>query len=199
MQYSEEMVNKIIIRGRIVAESYRQDGSCMVTLISRSGRDVFARVICAPGMLPEHKDHARLYIKGHFELKAETPFNSRKKRIIQQIVADEVVIDSTMAEDVFGIKGKFFYPFECAAHLKGIIKSVKDEGEWVRYSLEVCKQGKAQTPIILRTSIKKLDRHPDIKKDDKVCMICGISTPKKTHNEKNIHYEDIIIVDIAKY
>ncbi len=190
-------VNEIVASGRIITIKERKNGDKIVTLITKNGRDVFLRFVCSKGVLPELNDHAHVQITGHVISVAYRDDN-KKFHQDQSFVADEIIPSPTLTEKKFGVKGKFFAYPECAAYLKGTVKKVLDEGEWVRLILHIDEERKDRKPATVRLSMKKLSRQPELKKGDTICAVCTVTTPKKMIDGKATYFEDLLISDLAK-
>lgn len=189
--------NKVIVSGRLITERERKGGGKIVTIVSKNGKDVFLRFqVKSNDIIPPHKEHAHVKIVGHIESHTYRDTDKKFKQL-QNFIADEITLSKTMTEEIFGVKGKFFdYP-SCVAYIKGEIKKVTDEDQWVRIVLAVDPDDKQHNTSI-RLSMRKLERQPELKKGDKICVVCSINTPRKEVNGKEMYFEDLNISDIAK-
>lgn len=195
-KYKDENVNQVDAEGRIVSIRPRKDGiTSVMTIISKNGRDIFPRFICPSKEISGYKIHDRVQIKGHIHTYPLVV--DKKYRMQQEFIADSIIPAETLSDQVFGVKGKFFAQMKCDVYVKGIVASVKTDGEWYRYTVEVPSDQKNGYADKIYMSMKKIDRHPVINKGDTICSICGVSTPVKTIDDKNKYFEDLIVSDIA--
>ena len=184
-------VNEFVITGRIINSRKRNNGSTTITVISRNGGDIYVHIQCRKGMLPEFENRTHVKVEGHIETANHMDSNKNLQHT-QTFVADNVILDQTMSEDRFGIRGKFYLPPSCTIYLKGRINKVLDSGNWIRYQIE---DGMGN---YIRSSMKKLDRQPEINPGDEVCIVGSLSTNRKEIKGRKATFEDIIVMDIGK-
>lgn len=188
-------VNEIETTGRIISESKQKNGTTVITVYSDNGKGIYPKFVCRGNVLPEHGERARVKIKAHIEMHPVRIQGEWVKR--QQFYADEITLEDTMTQTKFGIKGKFFSKPHTILYLMGKVQYVKKDGEWYRYIIEVDTDRKDRNSSDIHVSMRKTDRHPDVKEGMRICCVCNLSTPKKEINEKVQYFEDIIISDIA--
>lgn len=192
--------NVITATGRVVTLR-ESNGNVILTLVTKNGNDVYIRFRCTAEMVAQLQYHARVRVTGHIESYLRKAKDSSNRTIVQYFVADSVVPDTTLVEDAYGIKGKFFAPPSARLYLKGTMVSViMDSKDWIRYILRVdCPNPNTGTrSATIRVSMKRADRQPEIKPGDTVCMACYLSSPVKEENGKKLYMEDLIVADIAK-
>lgn len=195
MKELNNLTNKIIASGRIVSIN-EKNGKCYVTVASKNGRDVYPKFMCDKESLSELSAHARIRVEGHVESQAKKNKDVDKWFMTQRFVADSIVPEVTMTEQVFGVKGKFFPSPEVNIYIAGVITKITEEDEWYRYTIKI--DDGIHKPSTVRTSMRKLDRHPDITEGDNICAICSVATPKKENEGKIYFFEDILISDLVK-
>ena len=71
---------------------------------------------------------------------------------------------------------------------------MKEDGQWTRFTMDV---GTPKKRIPVKVSMKKASRPFTVKPDTVVCCVCRIATPEKEKEGKKIHYENLIVDDIA--
>ena len=193
-------INKVIANGRLITKGERPNGDVYVTLLSRNGRDLFMRFICTKDMVADIPLRAHVTITGFIRSYEYKDKKDGKTKFYQTFVADKVEQDMTLIEKEFGpqYKGKFYAEPSCAIYLKGTVLNIRDEGTWIRYLISTEDHNRPGKNSIIRLSMRKLDRQPDIQKNDTVLAVCSASTTKKEINGKTEYFEDIIISDICK-
>ncbi len=189
-----ETVNEIELTGRLVKERIRQDGTAVVTMFSRCGRDVFLRFYCPAGTLPPHKQHAMLRIKGHMRIRKSSDEDTG---FVQGFVADEVSPQPTLAEERFGVRGRFFREPECRIYLKGEVRKVAESKGYLRIHMAVREGAEGGRMITVLVNMKRLERQPEIRPGDTICAVCAASTPEGEKNGERKYWEDVIVSDIA--
>ena len=192
-----DTVNEIILTGRLVAEKNRSDGSCVITMFSKCSKDVFLRFYCAPGVMPEHKKHAMLKIKGHLRIRKIVSEEEERANYTQGFVADEITPMTTLVEDRYGVKGKFFAEPECYIYIKGVVHKVTPVNNYYRIHVRTNEGPGSKRDINVMLNMKKLDRQPAIHPGDTIYTVCSASTPIEEKGEDKIYWEDIIISDLA--
>ena len=188
--------NEFIITGRIINRRDRNNGDSLITIASRNGKDVYPKVLCPKGMLPEKTDD-RVHVKATGHIIAKTHINEDKRvQYDQTLVADSIALDQTIAEARFGKRGIFFPEPSCKIYLGGRVRSSMDDGGWIRLQIEV-NEPREEDGMLIRMSMKKLERQPRISYGDNVCVAASLSTPKKRIGGRNVYFEDILVEDIA--
>lgn len=195
MGNKDNIINKIVASGRVVSLN-EKNGTCYITIASKNGRDIYPKFVCSKDIVPELPTHARVKIEGHVESGTKKNKDNKQWLMSQKFIADKVSLDTTMTEEAFGIKGKFFAPPEVNIYLKGTIIGITDDTDWFRYTIKI--EGSEDKKTTVRVSMKKLDRHPDVKEGDNVCAICAVTTPKKQVNGRICYFEDILVSDLVK-
>ncbi len=189
-------INEIRVLGRLISLHANNDGSAIITVLTRNGKDVFIRFYCAPGKLPELERHARICVIGHvncFSRRTDAGY-----RNVQQFVADKVYKDTTMTEKKYGVAGRFFAPFSCEIYIKGVVRSVTSSGnDWLAYNVEVDGDKDDMRPSVVKLNMKKVDRQPEINAGDVIYTVCSLSTPKKVLDGETVYFSNIVISDIA--
>ena len=189
-----EKQNQVYARGRLISTRERKDGTVVIVVRSVNGkRDIFPRFYCTKDKLPKLSNHAQVEITGHFE-SSRFRNDEGKMETSQRLIADEIIPARTMTEVKFGVKGKFFYPPEVTALIQGTVTSVKDEGGWYRYIIDITNGSRKNT---IRVSMKELERMPVITKGTNICAVCVMSTPMKVLEGDKNYFEDVIITDLA--
>lgn len=184
--------NEIEATGKVVA--INDDSQwCSVRMVTKNGKiDTYPLFQCKKKMLAGLKLKDRIKIKGHVSVFYLDRNGSTQRR--QCFVADSISKLTTMCEEKFGVKGKFYQDPSVELCLSGKFKSqdIRDDG-WMSMNLQISDNPKD----VVRINMKKLDRQPQIKKDEMVYVNCGVSTVNKQFGDKKMHYENIIVRDIA--
>lgn len=192
---NETRVNKVVTTGRVISIRNVSKSKCIVTVISRNGRDIYPRFLCDISKIPPLQTHARVQVEGYIESHRYKDNEDGKWKVEQRIVADSIEPAVTITEEYFGKTGKFFAPFNTTVFIKGVVTDVKKSDNWYKYNINVSED--EQLPLTIQVSMKELERHPNIKKHDTVCTVCGISTPQKVFGDTTYNYENIVVSDIA--
>lgn len=192
---NEARVNKVLTTGRVISIRNVSKSRCIVTVISRNGRDIYPRFLCDISKMPPLQTHARVRVEGHIESHRYKDKEDGKWKVEQRIVADIIEPAVTITEEYFGEIGKFFAPLSTIVFIKGVVTDVKKSENWYKYNINVSEDEKQ--PLTIQVSMKELDRHPDIKKHDTVCAVCGMSTQQKVFGDTTYSYENMVVSDIA--
>jgi hypothetical protein len=192
----DKITNLILATGRVVTRKDYPNGSCMLVVATKNGRDMFPRFFCAKGIVPELAQHARVRIEARVVSDKRKDRETSKWVVVQRFEAYKVEPDTTLTEDAFGVKGKFFSPPAIDIYLRGKVIGIKEDSEWIRFTVQLPAEGKRISTALI--SMKKIDRQPDIKKGNDIVAVCSVTTPKKERNGEVRYYEDIIVRDIAK-
>lgn len=188
--------NEVIAVGRVTSIKQSTSGKTVLTIVTQNGKnDVYIPFICPDGIPAGvgHRSHAT--VVGHVESVTFHP-EENKTRHELRFVADHIEPSKTLAESAFGTKGKFFPAPTCSVAVAGTIKTIVDEKEWLRIMLEV-DIGNGRTTYI-RTSMKRLERQPDLKEGDEIGIVGSLTSPRKTRDGKTQIYLDIVVSDLAK-
>lgn len=194
-----EYVNEIVATGRLITKTEKSGGGAQITIVSKSGKN--------PSFLKFTFDHAdlsgipirsKVKVKGYVRSYTYPDQTAGRRPFYQALIGTEIAKERTLTEERFGVEGRFSKEPHCEVYLKGIIRHVIDEGEWVRYLLYTDGAAENRRESTIRLSMKKLDRQPAYKKGDVICAVCGISTKRKQVNGRNEDFEDIMIYDYAK-
>lgn len=192
---NETRVNKVLTTGRVISIRNMSKSRCIVTVLSRNGRDIYPRFLCDISKIPPLQTHARVMVEGHFESYRYKDKEDGKWKVEQRIIADSIEPAITITEEYFGEVGKFFAPLASSVFIKGVVTDVKKTDNWYKYNIDVSEDD--SQPLTIQVSMKELDRHPDIKKYDTICAVCGISTPQKVFDNITYNYENIVVSDVA--
>lgn len=190
---TNDNVNIVEISCRLVSAKKFESGAGFITGYVKNGTDVFPRIYCPKEVYKEFKKHSRIKVIGHISSRVVRE-NGKFKRT-QQIVADSLELEQTLTEDYFGIKGKFFKDFTVSILLKGKLKSINRASGWSKLVLNIPTKTNPNNTVIV--NMKDIDRPIQYSVGDTICAVCGLSTPQKVINEKNVIYEDIVVSDLA--
>lgn len=182
--------------GRVISEKPRKDGKVVLTLLVKkekdAGRNTYARFICDPSIIPEHRLRAHLKISGHlnrtFTHVGDNKLNS------QEFIADTIEIDKTLTDKYFGVHGKFYAAENIEIALCGSIRNIREDNGWIRLLIDVSNTDETNSIPI---SMRKPDRMPNIDKDKEVAVVATLSSPKKNIGGKDVYFENLIAIDIA--
>lgn len=191
-----ETKNEVFITGRVISVYKNDNGSARLTVITKNGKDVYAKCYCPPGVLPSFNLRTRICVKGYLNTYMHRD-RSGIVRNTQQIVVESIYRDATILEQKYGIKGHFYRPFTCEILLTGRVKAVQDAGAWINMTLEVDNDVEDRRAHSVRVGMKKIDRQPSIKEGDIVYTVCSLSTPRKEIEEKSVEFTNVVVHDIA--
>lgn len=191
-----ETVNEVVVTGRIMNVVKHQDGTVGMTVYSMGGEPIYPTFQMKQDMVPQGDSHQSVKITGHVDV-YRAKNHDGKFTTRQVFVADKVEKPKTLVEERFNVPGRFVGALSSACYLKGKIKRNVKDGEWYRMAVTV-NAGKQNESIAV--DMRELDRQPVIKEGDTVYIVCTISTRRrKLPNGKVMHYENLIVSDIAVY
>ena len=193
MSATIDSTNELTLTGRIIAERTAKSGAKIITVASKNGEDVILHITCPKDMdVPEHR--ARVAVKAQIVPHlTEDRGNGKKLEIEWRAVSIER--RKTLTEEKFGVKGKFYSFPSCSVCFTGKISKIKEETDWVRYSIILDSNGANSIPIT--ASMKKIDRMPAINDGDHVGIVGSLATPMKMIDGKKVCFENIMVDDIA--
>lgn len=191
----DQNVNVVEVRGRIVGERVKGSKTFFTVCSNaggKNGKSVFTHFE-TKAALPEHKSRAMLTVKGHLESKKAKRGN---EIILTQVyVADDVELADTITDEYFGVKGKFFEKHSATAFLNGIVVSIKDDGEWIRYILNVGNVGSHENTVLM--TAKKQERPIVVRVGYRVCAVCKITSTTMMIDRKEIPLNSLVVNDMA--
>lgn len=191
--------NDYKIRGRIVTErpGSTADTVILTIIIKNEDRDVFPEIYCKKDMLPEHKEHSYLEIEGYI-------VNVQKRnntKWIHKMYAERIRLASTILEEAFGVRGRFWEPSNCMFYVTGKISAISEDTRnnhtYVRYIIESPIPDTDQKTY-LHIDWRKIDRHPKFNIGDEICAACKINTPKKMVGKEQRHFLNLDVFDMNK-
>ncbi len=191
-----ETKNEVFITGRVIAIHNNANGAVRLTVLTRNGKDVYAKCYCPNGVPSDINVRSRVCINGHIDAYMRRD-SGGVYRSVQQVVVDRIYKDSTIVEQKFGVKGHFYNPFQCEISLKGKVVSFQDQGQWFNMTLEVDGDNNDRRKHNVRLGMRKIDRQPVINEGDTVYAVCSLSTPKKEVDDRTIEFTNIVVSDIA--
>lgn len=191
-------VNKVNYTGSLIDRKSFNNEYDRITVISKNGKDVFVSFLCRKEKLENiSRKKVRVNISGHIETHAEQ-IKSGAYVNKQHFYVDSIEESHTILENSFGVKGKFYPAPNAEVYIAGKLSDVRQEKDWYRYTVVVDDDVAEREPSTIVLSQRKLDRHPDLKAGDSICCVCSLSTPqKKVGDNIVIHYEDLIVSDLA--
>ena len=193
---TDKVINEFTVTGRIIKKKEKENGDVRITVASRNGKDdIFPHILCPKGLLPKCDNRVHVKISGHITASTAVWGNEQKLQYTQTLIADNITVDQTISEEKFGVRGRFYPRPAFELCLKGTVHSAREENGWMRYQVELPSRGDNKT--LIRLSMNKLERQPDLKKGDEIYAVCGLTTPKKIINGKSVTFEDLIVIDMA--
>jgi len=76
------------------------------------------------------------------------------------------------------------------AIISGTVLNVAENMGWYRYLVDV-------NGNTVALNLKQLDRGPVVKENDKIYIVCGISTPQREKEDKTVSYIDFVVNDLC--
>lgn len=196
MATKSSTVNEIVVSGRAITTKETKNSEATITIVSKCGNNSsYIHFRCNKDIIPSYKHRAHVTVRGH--VRSLRFKDGDRKRTGQVFVADEINTSRTLTDEKFGIKGRFFDDPQSKAYIKGVVKRIVDDGDWLRVSVEVDRDINNRNASTVLMSMKKLDRQPKINIGDVLCVVAGIVTHKKTVEGKNIYFEDLVVQDFA--
>ncbi len=187
-------VNEFEIYGKVLV--IRGGAHPSVRLLSKSGKsDAYPLVFCSPKQIKA----AKLRVGMHVEIKGSVhSYNYKDKdgKYVrrQSFYASFIKEDSTLCGDKFDVKGKFYKEYSSRVFLGGSFVSQKErDNGWLSIMLRASER---EEDTIL-VNMRKLDRQPEYKKGDPICIVGTISTVNKDFNGEKVHFENIVVSDIG--
>lgn len=190
-------MNEIIYNGKIIERKNFKKDYIRLTVLSRNGDNTYVSFLCEPHKIDKIPEGTqRVNIKGHLESHSEK-YNG-KYVLRQHYYVDEIEASKTILEDKFGIKGKYYEYPSSSVYIKGKVKALTKDGDWDRYTILTDETGESKSYSIVASRRNTGKKKSDISEGDDICCVCMIATPQKIINNKKVHYEDLLISDIAK-
>ena len=191
-------INEFSISGRMISKTNLKSGDTRIVVMTKNGdRDVYAHILCPKDVMIRCDMRAHICVKGYIMARTFPARNGGGLQYNQTMVAESIELSKTLTEDRFGVKSRFYPLPSCKIYLKGTVHSVFDNDGLIRYQVTVGSNPEGEQTSTIRLSMKKLDRHPEARPGDTICIISGLSTPVKTINGRKTHFSDLIISDLA--
>lgn len=188
--------NKLTVTGRIVSMKGKY-----ITVFIPGNRDLYIRtLITSQTEMPKDlKQNARVSITGHcsgYLAPDKTGRGGMSK--VQYFIADKIEKQTTLLDQCFGVKGRFYDTGSCRYIIAGNVTSVSNDGDWTRLTIMTDMDSRTRRVSSVHLSVYKNADARKILKGDMACVACVVSSPKKEINGKMMYFEDIIGIDIAK-
>lgn len=194
-----QTMNKVTVSGRMITRNERGN-NMQITVVSSNRVDVYIRFLIDPSMQDAVKDipiRAHVNVEGYIRSYRFKNQRTGKVEFYTALVASSIEQQKTLAEDAFGVPGRFYRHPECQALIAGEVGNVIDGEEWIRYLIRVPNQSRPEQMEAIQLSMRRIDRQPDIAKGDEIYAVCSISTPEKVLNGKKTTFLNFVVNDIA--